>query len=80
MNRPAGGGDMSLSIRCLILGHDDTMVRAPERLSLRCDHCGRETPGWSLGRARAPLAQSKPRYEVATRPGLPLQEAERVAA
>jgi hypothetical protein len=40
---------MSISIRCLLLGHDDSMVRAPERLRLRCDHCGRETSGWTLG-------------------------------
>jgi hypothetical protein len=41
---------MSFSMRCLILGHDDMIMRAPARLSLRCDHCGRQTPGWSLGR------------------------------
>jgi hypothetical protein len=44
---------MSFSIRCLLLGHDDSMVRAPERLSLRCDHCGRETSGWTLARSRS---------------------------
>jgi hypothetical protein len=37
------------------------MVRSPERLWLRCDHCGRDTAGWSLGRAcSTPTAESKP--------------------
>ena len=45
---------MSFSIKCLLLGHDDSMVRAPERLWLRCDHCGRETAGWTLARSRSP--------------------------
>jgi hypothetical protein len=34
------------------------MVRSPERLRLRCDHCRRETPGWALTRregSRPPL-------------------------
>lgn len=39
---------MVISLRCLLLGHEDMMVRAPERLCLRCDHCGRETAGWTL--------------------------------
>ena len=39
---------MVISLRCLFLGHDDMMVRAPERLYLRCDHCGRESAGWTL--------------------------------
>ena len=41
---------MRFSIRCLLLGHEDTVVRSPERLRLRCDHCQRETPGWALTR------------------------------
>jgi len=73
---------MSFSLWCLIFGHDDMMVRAPERLWLRCDHCGRDTPGWSLGRAcSAATAQSKPASTGAMHPRLPLPEAEhRVAA
>jgi hypothetical protein len=73
---------MSFSLWCLIFGHDDTMVRAPERLWLRCDHCGRNTPGWSLDRAGSvSAAQSKPAPTGATHPGLPLPEAEhRLAA
>ena len=48
-----GGVEMLFSMRCLLLGHDDWMVRSPERLRLRCDHCGRETPGWALTRREA---------------------------
>jgi hypothetical protein len=40
------------SIRCLLQGHDDMMAREPERLRLRCNHCGRETSGWPLARSR----------------------------
>jgi hypothetical protein len=42
------GVEMLVSMRCLMLGHDDRLVRSPERLRLRCDHCRRETPGWAL--------------------------------
>jgi hypothetical protein len=41
---------MVMSLRCLVLGHGDVVVRAPERLYLRCDYCGRETAGWTLTR------------------------------
>jgi hypothetical protein len=37
-----------IALRCLFLGHDDIMVRAPERLYLRCEHCARETAGWTV--------------------------------
>ena len=53
---------MSFSMRCLVLEHDDTVVRSPERLRLRCDHCRRETPGWDLTRregSRPPVAVTK---------------------
>ena len=43
---------MVISLRCLFLGHDDMMVRAPARLYLRCDHCGRESAGWTLTGSR----------------------------
>jgi hypothetical protein len=68
---------MSFSIRCLILGHDDKMVRAPDRLSLRCDHCNRETPGWHLGQThpvRTP--RSKARSVAAPYASLSLPAAE----
>ena len=45
---------MPFSIKCLLLGHDDSMARAPEKLWLRCYHCGRETSGWTLARSRPP--------------------------
>ena len=53
---------MPFSMRCLLLGHDDGMVRSPERLRLRCDHCRRETPGWALTRREG----SGPRLPVTT--------------
>ena len=53
---------MRFSMRCLLLGHDDWMVRSPERLRLRCDHCRRETPGWALTRREG----SRPPVPVTT--------------
>lgn len=35
------------SFECLLCGHDDRMVHDNGRLRLRCETCGRETPGWS---------------------------------
>jgi hypothetical protein len=46
-------------IACLLMGHDDMLVRAPGRLWLRCADCGRETPGWSVGRAAAPAGHER---------------------
>jgi hypothetical protein len=40
-------------VRCLLLGHD-WLVRSPERLRLRCDHCRRETKGWALNHVNGP--------------------------
>ena len=37
------------SVGCLLLGHDDMMVRTPDRLWLRCQHCARDTSGWTIG-------------------------------
>ena len=39
------------SLRCLLIGHDDMLLRRPHRLSLQCSHCGRETKGWNLSRS-----------------------------
>jgi hypothetical protein len=36
-------------LRCLLFGHDDTLAREPKRLFLRCDLCGRQTRGWTIG-------------------------------
>jgi hypothetical protein len=41
---------MVISLRCLLVGHDDRVARSPARLWLQCDHCGRETVGWELRR------------------------------
>jgi hypothetical protein len=41
------------SLRCLLMGHDDTLLRRPYRLSLQCSHCGRQTRGWSLNRSQS---------------------------
>jgi len=38
-------------LRCLFLGHDDMLAREPTRLFLRCDACGRQTLGWTIGRS-----------------------------
>lgn len=35
---------------CAIHGHDLLMHFEPRRLSLRCESCGYETPGWEIGR------------------------------
>lgn len=37
------------TLRCLLLGHDDMIAREPKRLFLRCDLCGRQTRGWTIG-------------------------------
>jgi hypothetical protein len=64
---PQGSGvEMRFSLRCLLLGHDDWVVRSPERLRLRCDHCWRETPGWELTRLKA----SRPPQPVVELSGL----------
>ena len=39
------------SLRCLLIGHDDMLLRRPDRLSLQCSHCDRETKGWNLSRS-----------------------------
>src|SRR5689334_16470890 len=46
-------------VGCLLLGHDDMMVRAPGRLWLRCTDCGRDTRGWHLARAEAPTHRER---------------------
>jgi hypothetical protein len=37
------------TVRCLLFGHDDMLAREPRRLFLRCDLCGRQTRGWTIG-------------------------------
>ena len=49
---------MTLSLRCLVIGHDDRIARSPVRLWLQCDHCGRETAGWQLARETWPAVDN----------------------
>jgi hypothetical protein len=35
---------------CAIRGHELFMHFEPRRLSLRCESCGYESPGWEIGR------------------------------
>lgn len=37
------------SIGCLLVGHDDIVVRNAGRIWLHCHDCGRDTPGWRVG-------------------------------
>lgn len=40
-------------VACALYGHSDVLVFGEAgRLFLRCDGCGRETPGWDLVRAK----------------------------
>ena len=71
---------MGFSIRCLLLGHDDSMVRAPERLRLRCDHCGRETPGWTLAPTGAKREAESTLTSMATRRRVASLHERRIAA
>jgi len=43
------------SVGCLLLGHDDMMVRSTGRMWLRCQHCGRDTAGWTIGTETTPV-------------------------
>lgn len=40
----------SVSWPCAVRGHNDMLIFGDGgyRLFLRCDQCGRETPGWSV--------------------------------
>ena len=38
-------------VGCLLVGHDDMLVREAGRMWLRCHRCRRDTPGWRVGRA-----------------------------
>lgn len=55
---------MLTSLRRLVLGHDDVVVRAPGRLFLRCGHCARETSGWTLTASRVPRTIEAPRGSI----------------
>ena len=53
----SSGRETVFFVGCLLLGHNDMLVRETGRMWLRCHHCGRDTPGWSVGRATAPIRQ-----------------------
>jgi hypothetical protein len=52
-------------VGCLLVGHNDMLVREAGRMWLRCHQCGRDTPGWSVGRPAAPIRQEGPRCDEA---------------
>ena len=58
------------SLGCVLVGHDDRLLRRPSRLSLQCSHCGRETPGWNLGRSDEEGAMDKWVYIAGAIPGV----------
>ena len=41
-----------VSFRCWLLGHEDFVRCAPDRLYLECIECGRETKGWRISTSR----------------------------
>ena len=40
-----------VSVGCLLVGHDDMLIREAGWMWLRCQRCGRDTPGWPVRRA-----------------------------
>jgi hypothetical protein len=46
-----------LSLRCLMLGHDDRIRRSSGHVYLECAECGRETRGWNLADGAATEAR-----------------------
>ena len=50
----------------VLRGHEMITHREPERLSLRCLHCGLNTPGWSIG--------DEGRYRRTAAPVVPIEE------
>ena len=39
---------MSVSVRCLLWGHEDLVRHTADRMFLECAECGRETSGWEV--------------------------------
>lgn len=50
--------------RCLLLGHDDTLAREPKHLFLRCDRCGRQTRGLTIGPPPGTAERLAPRFRT----------------
>jgi hypothetical protein len=40
-----------VSMRCLLMGHDDVVRCESGRLFLECSDCRRSTTGWTIGRS-----------------------------
>jgi hypothetical protein len=61
-------GSGAVRIHCLLAGHDDRFVREPGRLRLRCEACGRATPGWAIAtgppRVASRLPGRRPAFRV----------------
>jgi hypothetical protein len=55
-------------LHCAIAGHDDSFVREAGRLSLRCEDCGRRTPGWTIGSGGPRVTSRLPGCSRATVP------------
>jgi hypothetical protein len=51
-------------VGCLLVRHDVLMIRAPGRSWPRCTDCGRDTPGWRVGRGPAPTIASHGRRPI----------------
>ena len=47
-----------VSFRCWLLGHEDFLRCAHDRVYLECIECGRETKGWCLGKSSRSLVGS----------------------
>lgn len=54
-------------VDCAIWGHDDRVVRVPDRVFLECAECGRATAGWDLTRDHPTHPQSRERLPTAKR-------------
>ena len=42
---------VQVPFRCWLSGHEDFVRFVPGRLYLECFECGRETPGWRIGKS-----------------------------
>jgi hypothetical protein len=51
-------GLAAVRMRCVLFGHDDRIARELNRLLLRCDECGRRTPGWAIA-TKAPRLDAR---------------------
>lgn len=57
-----------VSVKCLLMGHEDLRRTREKRMFLACSHCGRETHGWDLvadDRGATSTAQANPHSVLA---------------